>query len=271
MKYLLAMVTAALALPEPGGAQSLRVTYLANMGVQLSAGGTTVVIDALHRGRLPGYTALLPDAQRAIEEGRPPLERIAVALVTHRHLDHFDADAALARLARDTALVLVGPTEVIDTLVARQPSLRRDPRLRGVRGGERLQVNGVSIHVLDLPHNPTRTPLAQNVGYVIELAGHRVLHTGDADPRGETFLTRGVRAMAIHTAVVPVWYVTADNGALLEAIGASCFLASHVAPGDTAEVGRRVVAARAGARALATRGLTWQLEATGRGGCTDTR
>ena len=49
MKYLLAMVTAALALPEPGGAQSLRVTYLANMGVQLSAGGTTVVIDALHR------------------------------------------------------------------------------------------------------------------------------------------------------------------------------------------------------------------------------
>ena len=246
---------------------TLRVTYLANMGVQLTHGGTTVVIDALHRGALRGYAPLLPATQRALEEGRAPFERIAVALVTHRHLDHFDPAAALARLSSDSTMVLVAPIEVIDTLVARNTSLRGNRRLRGVRGGERIDLPGVSVTVLDLPHSRTRTVGAQHVGYAIDLGGFRVLHVGDANPDAEAYTTQQVRSHGARAAIVPVWYLMEPDARLIEAIGARCYLASHIGPDDTLQVVRRLKDARVPARALASRGATLDLRDARATGC----
>lgn len=239
------------------------LTYLANMGVHLASQGATVVIDGLHRGALPDYASLLPDASRALEAAMRPYERIDVMLATHRHLDHFDAMAVGARMRADTHVVFAAPAETIDSLLANVPALRGNTRVIAMRGGDSLQVGAVRVHAVDLPHNATPTRRAENLGYVVTLGGLRILHVGDADPSVTTYASRRLAALQLDAAIVPFWYVWRRRSPVLDAIGASCYIASHVPLRDTMEVLPAQRGSDAVVKVLASRGARFSLTRVG--------
>ncbi len=66
-----------------------------------------------------------------------------------------------------------------------------------------------------------------------------MLHVGDADPTVANFAPTGCRPRGIDVAILPFWYFSGqDHAALLKAIGALHFIASHVPLADTATVRR---------------------------------
>lgn len=235
-------------------AQELTLTYLGNMGVLLESGDRRIVIDGFQRGGLPAYAAVPPELLAPLERAQPPFELLTAALTTHRHLDHFDRASVRARLETDTLVVYGAAAEVMDSLRV-DGAVPRPARLRTVRVGDKgLTEIAPGITALDLPHNRTPTRAAENVGYLVEIAGLTVLHVGDADPTPENFAPYQLPARRIDIAIVPYWYLTSDDGMVRRAIGARRWVASHVQLGDSAAVRRAVQERVPGAVVLARPG-----------------
>jgi hypothetical protein len=77
----------------PAGPDSLVITFLANEGVMLSSGGTTVLIDALFGDGLRGYGIVTQPTRTALERGQPPFDRVNAVLATHVHNDTSGGDS----------------------------------------------------------------------------------------------------------------------------------------------------------------------------------
>ncbi len=260
MRLLPAVILAAAVPLAPLPAQSgeVTLTYLANMGVLVERGDTRIVIDGLHRGGLREYAAVPAALLDPLEQARAPFPALALALTTHRHLDHFDAHSVAARLAADSAVVYLAPRETVDSLHARTTLRHPHPRVRAVlppgQGETRFGFGGVEVAVLDLPHNPTPTGPVTNVGFLLDLAGFRILHVGDADPDRKRFDPHRLSQRAVDVAVVPFWYLTGADDAVRKSIGARLWVATHVPPADTASVRRQVLARMPGALVLTAPG-----------------
>jgi L-ascorbate metabolism protein UlaG (beta-lactamase superfamily) len=209
----------------------LEVTYLANMGVLLEVGNRRVVIDGLHRAELDGTPPVPPDLLGPLESATGRMRGVEAILTTHRHLDHFSARSVAARLAADPIVHYLAPAEVVDTLRA-HGALPVPNRIHGLtpppRGRIDLDLDGIRISALDLPHNPTRTPRAQNVGYLIRMNGITILHVGDADPTDERYAPHNLPGERIDVAILPTWYVTESSPLVRRHIAPRNVVASHV-------------------------------------------
>ncbi len=230
------------------------VTYLANMGVMLTGATTRVVIDGFHHGALAEYAPLRAEDRSALEMATGPYAQVDAILITHRHADHFQAAAVAARLAVDARVRVIAPPEVVDSLLSFTPTLRGDRRIIVAVPGVSIRVGSASVTPLDLPHNPTPTRRAQNVGFLVVIDSLRVLHVGDADPDAARFRAAVGPAGRADVAVVPFWYLTSRQPSLLQAIGAARLFAAHVPMSDTVSV-KRQLAPMSAVTVLASRGL----------------
>lgn len=247
MRQLLMLL--ALAGAATGTARSqdppLTLTYLGNMGVLLERGARKVVIDGFHRGGLPEYAAVPPGLLGPLEGNREPFTGLSLALTTHRHPDHFDPRSVAARLATDSAVAYAAAAETVETLFTQAGVARGHPRLSAPEPGPGRAVPLAGAlawaSVIELPHNATRRSVA-NVGFLLDFAGIRVLHVGDADPTMATYGPLRLAARGVDVAIVPFWYLTGDDDAVRRSIGARVWVASHVPLADTASVRRQVLA-----------------------------
>ena len=99
----------------------------------------------------------------------------AAVLVTHEHADHVAVEAVVGALGSGPDLRVWAPAPVVELLVAAGAPA---DRLRTVRGGDALDVDGLPVSVVGELHaliHPD-VPRVANVGYV--LAG--VYHPGDS-------------------------------------------------------------------------------------------
>src|SRR5215216_4495556 len=96
--------------------ESLTITFLANEGVMLSAGGKKVLIDGLFLKYETGYAVPADSTQSALAAARAPFDGTNLVLVTHRHGDHFHPAPVAAHLRANTQATLVTSQQVIDSL-----------------------------------------------------------------------------------------------------------------------------------------------------------
>lgn len=220
----------------------VQLTYLGNMGMVLDGGGTVLVIDGLHHGELAEYAAIPDTLLSSLENGRAPYQRVTVALTTHRHKDHFNPLSVASRLSADTAMIFAAPAETVDSLLGQAREWATSSRVRRVSpsaAGRTQVVAGVTA--LGLPHNPTPTRLASNVGYLVEVGGLRILHVGDADPNVAIYRELHLDEEHIDVAVVPFWYLLGGSDSLRRLIRPRLWVAAHVPPREAVEVQREVL------------------------------
>ena len=185
-----------LALPEE--APSARVTYVANEGFLVRAGGTGVLVDALF-GPRPLNFAEVPAAEtlEKVRTGAPPFDTVRVALVTHRHVDHFDPEVAMAFLRGRPGADLVGTAQVLARLEETpgfEAVASRAHAVPAAPGSDTpLTFGNVSVRALGIPHGPymvtdestgervNRHRNTENLGYVVSVGGFSFLHNGDAN------------------------------------------------------------------------------------------
>jgi L-ascorbate metabolism protein UlaG (beta-lactamase superfamily) len=254
------LAVVALTAGTPVAAQSARadtgvtVTFLANEGVLLSGGGRKVLIDALFLEYETGF-AIPPDStQRALQSGRPPFDSVGLVLVTHRHGDHFHPVPVAAHLRSNPRATLVTSGQVIDSLL-------RDPVARAVGPGrliarttaagarQRIEVDGIAVELLGLPHGGRRHRQVEHLGYLVELGGRRILHVGDTELSDAAFAPFRLDTARIDVALLPSWAITdADGRRIVERwIRPRQVVAFHVGEGKGDEIERAVRAAIPGA------------------------
>jgi L-ascorbate metabolism protein UlaG (beta-lactamase superfamily) len=129
------------------------------------------------------------------------LRRVAAVLHTHAHTDHLDPDTVAAvRVANDP--VFVAPRARRDVALARRVPV---DRLVALDAGETSDLDGVRVTALPAAHEElTRDDTGAHhfLGYVIEIGGVRVYHSGDCVPYpGQAEL---VAELQVDVALLPV-------------------------------------------------------------------
>jgi L-ascorbate metabolism protein UlaG (beta-lactamase superfamily) len=193
---LLSLVAGCATLPP-----EVRVTYIANEGFLLQAGPHKIIVDGLFGdGRIDFCDVPAPELLTRVEQGVPPFTDIDLVLVTHAHVDHFDAASVSRFLKNHRQCKVVCPGQVRGAIQDTMPDYAaiRDQVVvpaAGLDGGIDLTINRMKVRALPLRHGSymvkdetsgTEYDLHEKVehlAYLIELSGRRILHVGDASLR----------------------------------------------------------------------------------------
>jgi L-ascorbate metabolism protein UlaG (beta-lactamase superfamily) len=258
----LAASTAPAQTPAPGAAAPagvrrppLTVTHLANAGVLLAAGDRRLIIDGLFGEGLPDYPAVSPARRVELERGGPPFAGIDAVLATHAHRDHFDAEAVARHLRANPHAVFVGGAEAQRRVRETAGGEELAARLRGGAGTTVEVAPGLVVKVLALPHGPTRNP-AENVALLVSLAGHQVLHVGDAAFDDTSVDAAGIPALRLDLAILPYWFFLGDDSraTVRRAVRARRILLVHAPSGESRWPQLRAAAGEGGAEVVVPSG-----------------
>lgn len=116
--------------------------------------------------------------------------RADVVLTTHEHEDHLDPDT-IPEIVRSSEAIIAGPTSCVNTMA--EWGIPGD-RVVKMDTGDKRMVRGVSVSAVFAHHASSagaQTPDA--VGFVVEMGGIRVYHTGDTLAHPELKAMKAVR------------------------------------------------------------------------------
>ncbi len=152
---------------------TIEVDWLLQAGFRLRGPSATVVVDAYLSDRCAAVYGL----QR---RSAPPVAAedlgADIVLVSHWHEDHLDLATVLTAL--DRGATVLAPPSCIDRI---QGAGGPTNRLRAIRAGETDRLDGVEITAVPARHAVPGYLTEDAVGYVVELGGLRIYHSGDTD------------------------------------------------------------------------------------------
>ena len=130
----------------------LELTFIGNQAVQISDGRRSLVSDFPYQS---GYSRYM-----TYDRSKLSFDREVVALITHRHLDHFTSTEP-----RGSSWLVVGPREVVDRLPDGKP------------------VSDSAMTIGDIRIQPMRTPHAdvEHYSYRVEWHGASFYFPGDTE------------------------------------------------------------------------------------------
>lgn len=143
------LVAFALTIPS----DTLYIQFVGNAGFVVSDGTVSLVTDLPYRSGAFGYMSY------AVETVQPPGR--VVAVITHRHDDHFDG-----KKFAEEQWEIVGPREVTAGL----------PHSRIINLAPKVSVGPFTITPIRTPHRDT-----EHYSYVIGWRGRRLYFTGDTE------------------------------------------------------------------------------------------
>lgn len=171
--------------------------YVANEGFLVKASNRKILIDALF-GRFESDWCDVPADPliEKMEKGIAPFDQIDLILISHAHIDHFNAEIAAKHLESNETGVLICPRQVVQ-------KLEKDERYEKIRsrvmeitpeaemGVQKINAQGMEIAVWRLIHSPyyieneethekqNKHEHVQNLGFTIEIDRKRIFHGGD--------------------------------------------------------------------------------------------
>lgn len=193
----------------------LRLRYLANEGFLIEVGDKAVLFDAFLAMPYAGYPSMSQELVDKLRSAEEPFASIDLALTSHGHADHFQE-----RVARDfllaspetpfatTPQALAALEKVTEDPIALRPRLHsHHPKATKV---EAQAFGDLKVRFLRLPHGGM--PDVQNVGTLLSIGGHTVLHLGDADVEAEDFKPYAEELKEVDVALVPYWFYATNKG-----------------------------------------------------------
>jgi L-ascorbate metabolism protein UlaG (beta-lactamase superfamily) len=214
------------------------------MGVLLSSGDKQVLIDAIHRKYKPAYVFPPPELLGDLESARASYDSIELILVTHMHLDHFHPESVGLHLKNNSKSMIVSSAQVVGEIgkgFAESEKIKGQMREVTPEWGKRidLEVNGIKLSLLGLRHVNAQHRSVQNIGYLVEIGGKKVLHVGDAELTVENFAPFGLEKEKIDVAILPQWFFEQGGGCEMvkKLIGAKTLISTHISAdyGDEAK------------------------------------
>lgn len=224
------------------------VTYIANEGVMIEAGGKKILVDALHRYYKDAY-AYPPDGLRAeLENAKGRFSDVDLVLVSHVHGDHFSAESVADHIRNNSSAKLVSSPQVIEAVrKALGDAEDVSGRIQAVPyewKQESAYDGGVRVRFLDLRHANPQFRSIQNLGHVFEVGGVRFLHIGDADMTGENFEAFKLQEAGIDVAFIPYWFLLSKEG--LDFVDRQFkpkhIVAVHIPPAEASELKQQLEA-----------------------------
>jgi L-ascorbate metabolism protein UlaG (beta-lactamase superfamily) len=228
LTYLFCMVTLSAATVTYAGTDS-RVQYLANEGVAVFHGETTLLFDPLFQTRDAYYAAVPEETREAIIKGAEPFNNITAIFVSHYHLDHFDPEDMLRLMALQKTTQLYAPQQAVKAMRFASSDDQADIFDRVIAlnlaygdAPQFIQSGNLTVQGFYIPHSgwpKTRTDV-ENIAFRVTIDDvATVVHLGDADAHSEHFdlHQHEWQKKEAGVALPPYWFFdSADGNDILE-------------------------------------------------------
>ncbi|MFC1898453.1 ankyrin repeat domain-containing protein [Candidatus Cloacimonadota bacterium] len=163
----------------------IKVTYIANMGFMISSSSKTVMIDALF-GTSISYLYPSAPVLDKINQLKKPFESVDLMLVTHTHPDHFSAPLVAEYMSKNSSVKVVCNQSTLLELTKIEENKVDASRIVGLTpdlyDSIDTTVNNIDVKILRLRHTGD-TGKSENLGFIFDLDGVKILHVGDATGR----------------------------------------------------------------------------------------
>ena len=182
-------------------AQHATLTWHGQAGFEIAGNGRRIVLDpflSAHPRRRVAASATVPD-----------LAGSDVVLCTHEHADHLDLPTLLALAALSPTTCFVVPAPLVS--LVHSHGIARERVLPAV-DGERFDFRAIPVDVVPAEHGRTVDDAygfgrdsegpARFVGYVVEMCGLRIYHSGDTT--WWDGLDQLLRSLRIDVALLPI-------------------------------------------------------------------
>ena len=204
-----------LAPAQAQGPEPLEIRHIANMGVLVGQGEDKALFDPLGADSYGTYR-VADDAERAaIIAGSGAFFGVDLAIFSHRHGDHFDADDALAFLRAGAERRIIAPDETLDLIrnaaagsgdfLAAPTPLGAGMGCLGAAAPCDAHAQG-SIEGAELFHMAD----VDNIGFLVMIGDYRVLHLGDTQPRVADFSV--LDDFEVDVLLYPYWFAEMAEG-----------------------------------------------------------
>jgi L-ascorbate metabolism protein UlaG (beta-lactamase superfamily) len=231
--------------------ETWKVTYIANEGFLIETRSGKILCDALFGG-FEGNWCDQPSAEtiEKMKNAEGLFQDIGVITVSHPHTDHFNPEILVAHVLHNPKVRVFCPRQV-EEILAKNPAYEKiKSNITAVTppaGQDETVTDGaLRIRILRLDHGPyfevdektkERVNLHRNVenlAYVFETAGLRMLHTGDAGPSsGASLQGYGLTDKPLDLAFLDRTFCTAAGLEIIEKyIRPDALVYMHIKPGD---------------------------------------
>jgi L-ascorbate metabolism protein UlaG (beta-lactamase superfamily) len=175
----------------------MQVTSIANAGFLINASKKKILIDALFGGFEADW-CVVPSSRivEKMETGAAPFDHIDVILVSHAHMDHFNAEIVIQHLINNETGILICPEQVRLELEKDGRYAKLSPRIKEITpaygtGSQSIEVKGIEIKVWGLKHSAyyieseetgkkyNKHENVQNLSFTIAIDHQKIFHGGD--------------------------------------------------------------------------------------------
>lgn len=167
--------------------KTARVTYLANSGFIVNIGSQKIMFDGLFQNGMNRY--LEPDAQTVnlIKNAMHPFDDVDLVFVSNFYADHFDPYIATQMMLHNTKVRMVCPQQVINKMMifTNDYAQIKDRIIEATPVSnqyDRMIINGYEIIACNIRHEKPENDYVENMGYVVNMNGVKIFHSGDSDP-----------------------------------------------------------------------------------------
>lgn len=197
------------------GADGARITYVGNAGFLIERGEHKVLIDALYRTGVPGYVVHSKELQTQQENGHPPFDDIDLVLATHVHTDHFEPNSVGKFLNGNQQAKALTSFQAADRLMRVFPGFelvkdRVQAYYPSEGDKEKISFDGIDVTIMTMHHG--RSIPFQNIAFLVEIDGFKVLHMGDAQVGHAELARYQLQNEEIDVALVPFWLLLEYRG-----------------------------------------------------------
>jgi L-ascorbate metabolism protein UlaG (beta-lactamase superfamily) len=223
MKRLLILLPALICAIASAQEKSI-VQYLANEGVMITHGDTSILFDPLYDNSYGTYQMVPKEIQDAIFAGEAPYDNVKAVFVSHSHGDHFAAGDMLRLLQQRTAIQLYAPPQAVaqmrDIAAADDERIFERVTQFDLDYGDApafVRKGALLIEAIHIPHSgwPTARTDIQNIAFRVTLEDtSTVLHLGDSDARVVHFEQDEDYwdERTVDLAFPPYWFFMSDDG-----------------------------------------------------------
>lgn len=193
----------------------MKIVYKSNAGVILETDNIRMAVDLFCDAEDLPYTSVSAQLVKAIVNRETPYEKIDYMLYTHKHIDHFNAEMVNEYLSVSGKTKIIAPygtaTQLLSSLFEEKDnsiialSMDKKEKLK-------FENNSVSITAYDFKHEGNESSEEENIGYLIELEGKKILHVGDACISEDNFNHTGLEGEEIDLLIAPFPYITRTDG-----------------------------------------------------------
>lgn len=182
---------------------TLPIEFLGQAGFRLDLNGLIIYIDPYLSDRVERVEGPALKRQKPAPYRPMDVTDADFILVTHGHMDHCDPDTVLPMLAASPGASVVGPHEVISSLVDEGMDAAR-----GIPVSDDAVRLGATLEVQPVPaaHPQIERDAAGHlrcVGFVLLHEGRRIYHSGDTSP-DDAIIARLQALGPIDVAMLPI-------------------------------------------------------------------